>query len=582
MKKIFTKILVGYIALIVLLATFILYFSFDIIRESYQSNLTNNLLSINHSIDYNILPLLKDGKFNSLDSVVKILGEGVRARITIVQPEGKVIADSKADPLKMENHSDRPEIQSAIKEGYGKSIRHSYTINRDMLYVAIPVKDNGVLLAISRLSINMEDFDSLIYDLKINMIQIVLIIGLVALVLALVFSRTITKPVKELTILSKAVAEGNFDVKSHLKNNDELKILGDNFNVMIDKIKDLFSQTELQKEELDSIISSLQEPLVVVDKDGKILFSNNSFNLATNCQLPTGKFYWEILRDAQIPKLVKKIQEKNSNLSTEVQIRDNWYICGVNRIPAKNEIVVILHDITELKKLEIIKKDFLVNVSHELRTPLTVIKGYVETIEDDIEGENKKYIEIIKNHTNRLINIVQDLMSISQLGEKNVKLEISQVNLYELFRRLSLTFDQKLKAKNLYLEFDGGIPDTPFVGDEFKIEQMFINLIDNAIRYTENGGITLSASIENDNLKLVVSDTGIGIPEKDIDRIFERFYTVDKSRSRETAGTGLGLAIVKHIVMLHKGRISVESIHGKGSKFIIFMPLNLQNGEISE
>jgi len=582
MKKIFTKIFFGYIALVVLLSFLILLFTFDIIRDNYQENLKNNLLNVNFSIDYNILPLLRDGNVKALDSIVKILGEHINSRITIIYPDGLVVADSKADPAKMENHSDRPEIQKAISEGQGSSIRHSYTVDKDMLYLAIPVRDNGRLLAVSRLSIYMKDFDLLLFKLEANITKIVLVILFFALFLAIIFSRTITKPIKILTEISKEVAKGNFNVKANLKNNDEIKFLADSFNNMIEKIKELFRQTELQKEELNSIISSLQEPLVVIDNDGKILLSNKSFDSALNATNPEGKFYWEILRDPQVSKLVKKIVEKKGNISTELQLRDNWYICSINHIPVKNEIVVVLHDINEIKKLENVKKDFLVNVSHELRTPLTVIKGYVETLEEDIDDEHKKYFEIIKNHTNRLISIVKDLMEISRLEDKSFPVRMSYVNLMDLFSKLSLTFDQKLKVKNLYLKINsfGSLPE--FFADEFKIEQMFINLIDNAIRYTDTGGISIDYSFDTGYFKFVVSDSGIGIPEKDKDRIFERFYTVDKSRARETAGTGLGLAIVKHIVLLHKGRISVESSPGKGSRFIIFLPIVELNEQVNE
>jgi two-component system phosphate regulon sensor histidine kinase PhoR len=395
------------------------------------------------------------------------------------------------------------------------------------------------------------------------------------LIFALIFAGNITRPIKDLVLVSKAVANGDFYVKATARTNDELKLLADSFNNMIEKIRFLFQQTNRQKEELNNIISSIQEGLVVIDNEGRILLTNQSFSNIVNNDLSVGKFYWEIIRDVNISKLVKKLQSSEKNLNAEIHLKDDFFICSANHINDRKEFVLIFYNISHLKKLENIKKEFVVNVSHELRTPLTVIKGYIETIEEDIDEKNSKYIKIIKNHTDRLINIVQDLLTVSKLEDANITLDISEIKLKPFFDNLSVTFEQRLKNKNLYLNINLEDQNITLKADEYKLEQLFINLIENAIKYSEQGGITITAKPDNTDIRFEVSDTGIGIPESDISRVFERFYTVDKSRSRISAGTGLGLSIAKHIVNLHLGKILVESKIGIGSKFVITIPLNV-------
>ena len=573
MKTIFSKIFLGYLIIILLFTVTVLYFSFELIRDNEQRSLIQTLTNMNYSIEEEVKNLLVESNFSELDSFIKSLGKKIEYRITIINLDGKVLADSKADPLKMENHYDRPEIIKALSSGKAYSIRHSHTVNKDMLYVAVPIKSENKVIGISRMSIYMDDVDNLINTYRSKILQIFSIVVLISLIITLIFTRSITNPIKTLTSVSQYVSEGNFNVKAILKNNDEFRLLADSFNNMIARIKFLFDKTNQQNEEFGNIIASIKEGLVVLDSQGKIILSNDSFQKMFNTDLVIDKFYWEVIRENQVNKLVKKMQESDINLNSEIQIKDDYFICSANQINAKKEIVLIFYNISELKKLEIIKKDFVVNVSHELRTPLTVIKGYVETIEEDIDESNRKYIEIIKNHTDRLINIVNDLLSVSMLEEKYIKLDLNEINLQILFNNLSYTFDQKLKSKNLSIKCNIDNDIETIMADEFKLEQLFINLIDNAIKYTEQGGIIINVIKDNTHIKFEVIDTGIGIPEKDKERIFERFYTVDKSRSRQLAGTGLGLSIVKHIVLLHKGKINVESTLGEGSKFIIFIPI---------
>ena len=256
-----------------------------------------------------------------------------------------------------------------------------------------------------------------------------------------------------------------------------------------------------------------------------------------------------------------------------LELNNRIFLCSATSLKSKEEIVLVFHDITEIKEIEKMKRDFVANVSHELRTPLTAIKGFVETLLDEEKDLNKKhYLKIIQRHTDRLINIVKDLLLLSQLEERRSKLEIEDVNLKRLLEDISKMFIEKIKQKKLKLKIEIQ-KDLPLVkADPFKLEQMFINLIDNAIKYTDKGEIKISIEQIDNLIKIVVADTGIGISEKHLSRIFERFYVVDKSRSRRYGGTGLGLSIVKHVVLLHNGKIEVKSKKNKGTKFTIYLP----------
>jgi two-component system phosphate regulon sensor histidine kinase PhoR len=300
--------------------------------------------------------------------------------------------------------------------------------------------------------------------------------------------------------------------------------------------------------------------------------SNTSFNTMVNSTASEGKFYWELIRSPRIGKMIETVlRHPEQSTSEEIDVDNRHFMCSVSYLATAEQIVLALHDVTDIMSVAKMKKDFVQNVSHELRTPLTAIKGFVETMEEEKTEANKQYLEIIKRHTDRLIHIVKDLQVLSELEEVET-IELEEIRLDELVGPLLRLFMPRAQEKNLalHLHYDKDCPAV--MADRFKIEQMFINLIDNAIKYTEKGAIDITIQPEDEEICITVADTGIGIPHEKLDRIFERFYVIDKSRSRTLGGTGLGLSIVKHIVNLHEGRIQVESTLHKGSKLSIYLP----------
>ncbi len=576
-RSIFIKLFGWYllIALVVLSITFFL--SFRSIKRHYINTLTGNLQNLCLTLNLEISPLIEEGRTEEQDNLIKKLGKEIETRITVINLEGAVLADSEKDHELMENHKGRLEMIQAIKGGIGKSLRYSTTVKEEMLYVAMPVKKNDKILGALRASLFLKEINNLIYNLKLTICKTAAIIVIIFLLGALIFTRNLSIPIKKLSNASRKVAQGDFNAKVYLKNNDEIKELADSFNYMTGQIKTLFAQLSDQKEELNSIISSINEGLCVLDNEEKITISNDSFRNFVQNNSVKGRFYWEVLRKIEFEELIKKVRKEKNSFFCEIELNSRTYLCNATFCSNKGEIVVTLHDITKAKNLENTKKDFVTNVSHELRTPLTAIKGFVETLEESSDNESKNYLNIIRRHTDRMINIVKDLLLLSELEEKPQNLKLEEVNLKDLIENILKIFEQNLRKKNLTLKFNADKKLTSIKADLYKLEQVFINLIDNAVKYTERGEIIISLCQNDGSVVIEIQDTGICIPREHLSRVFERFYVVDASRSKKLGGTGLGLSIVKHIVLLHNGKIDVKNTPGTGTKFIVTLPINPQD-----
>ncbi len=566
---VFIKALIGYIVVAALLSVLVLIFSFRIVKDYHLNTLAHNLTKIATSMREDITNLVIKQEIDSLDILVKNLGEEIDTRITVIDSSGTVLADSEEDPDSMENHKARKEITAALNGRPGESLRFSRTVKKEMLYVAIPIHADSGIIGVLRVSLYASEIHSLLGSLQQRVIVVTLVIIAVSLCLAIIFSRNISKPLRRLVDASRRVAKGDFDASIITKNRDEFKELSDSFNDMVSRLKTLVGDLTQEKETLDTVLNSIQEGIVVTDKSGKVILYNASFKKIAKTESIKGKFYWELIRSAKVGALVDNLDDKHNLLSDNIELDGKTYLCSISLLGSSGQIVLTLHDITQIMQLSTIKKDFVVNVSHELRTPLTAIKGFVETMEDEEVEKSKRYLEIIKRHTDRLISIVQDLQQLSEL-EAVEQLEMEKVMISQLLKPVLKVFEARLTEKALQVVLDVG--DIEVNADRFKLEQVFINLIDNSIKYTEKGRILISAKQDERQTEIVVEDTGIGIPKEHIPRIFERFYVVDKSHSRRMGGTGLGLSIVKHIVQAHHGTITIESEVRKGTRIIISLP----------
>jgi two-component system phosphate regulon sensor histidine kinase PhoR len=406
------------------------------------------------------------------------------------------------------------------------------------------------------------------------------LIVICSLILAFIISRKIVNPLNQVNKVIKSALDGDFNQRVYADDFKEIENLSKNLNDMIYNIDKKITSLNNENEELKSIFASIKEAIIVINNDGLIIRSNKSFLDLFEIKSANSKYYWEIIKESEIINYIKNEENKEDNVLKEFLLKNKNLLCSINYLEEKRFYVLIFYDITTLKNLENIKKDFISNASHELHTPLAAIKGFTETLMDsEKDTEKLKYLDIIRRNTERLIHIVKDLLVLSKLeaanSEKNnININIEKISIDTFLKSLVDMFEKNLKEKKIRFTYKILDRLKTIDGDFFKLEEMFINLIDNAIKYTDKGEIKIIISDlnEKNSIKIEVIDTGIGIPEKDLTRIFERFYVVDKSRSKISGGTGLGLSIVKHVVMLHKGDIKVSSRLGEGSNFTIILP----------
>jgi len=565
-----------YLLIIALIVPSLIFLSSREIERHYLKTIEVNLKHQAELTEELLKNLLPHGEIREIDELAKRIGKRIDTRITVIGLDGQVLGDSEKDPRKMENHLTRPEVEQALREGMGKSIRYSTTLKEEMLYLALPVRKNGRATGIVRTSFSLGQIKALVWNVNSKIIYLALILAIFVLLLSFLSAKSITKPIREMALVAEKIAKGNFNARVSTKAKDEIGELSSSLNQMAQELRRLFTTLAVEREELQKILWAMVEGVVVLDSQKRIILANESFKKMCDfsSQSVTGKPYWEIIRNVDIDELIERTLRSGKAETSEIRYQDKVYLGNATLLSRtkENEVLIVFHNITETKQLERVKADFIANVSHELRTPLTAIKGFVETLEEEAGEEQRHFLGIIKKHTDRLINLVSDLLLLSKIEEREKKLEVEDVNLKEVIRDVLRIFENKSKEKNLKLELitPGMLP--LIKADSFLIEQLFINLIDNAVKYTKEGEVKVEIIPQSQKVKIRVSDTGIGIPEEHINRIFERFYVVDKARSRQLGGTGLGLSIVKHIVLLHNGEISVDSKVGRGTTFTVILP----------
>ncbi|MBI5026727.1 MAG: HAMP domain-containing protein [Nitrospirae bacterium] len=396
-------------------------------------------------------------------------------------------------------------------------------------------------------------------------------------------SRAITKRINEVAELSREISKGNFQKKLLITGDDEIGDLGRNLNAMAEELRVKIENLTSEKRTLEVILSSMYDGLLMIDMLGNITLSNAAVNRILNIsENIVGRPFFEVIRDPAIHDLEMEVRKTGKSASREIEIfypsNRYLYVTATPLYPGEAEagFLLVFHDITKLKHLETVRKDFVANVSHEIKTPITAIKGFAETLLDGaLEDKEhvRKHLEIIKNHSERLNNLVEDLLTLSSLDKGEVYLRTEAVDVKKLIDSIFLTLKAKASSQDIALINE--IPDDfPHVrADRNRLIQIFLNLVDNAIKFTEYGTVTARGVVDDNQIKILIEDTGIGIQAKDIPRLGERFYRVDRARSRMFGGTGLGLAIVKHLVRAHNWEMKIESEVGRGTKVILFVPL---------
>ncbi|MFA5068688.1 MAG: ATP-binding protein [Candidatus Omnitrophota bacterium] len=521
-----------------------------------------------------------------IDKIADKIGEKLKIRTTVIGFDGIVYGDSDLDRdglANLENHLHRPEVQDALQNGIGESSRFSTTIKMNMLYIAAPFgKEKPV--GIIRLSIPFSEIEFISSRLKRTLMASLIIAFLCAVLISFIISAFITKPIKEISWIAQNVARGDFSKKAIVKSNDEIGDLSQAINYMIEQIRSKINEVTAGRSRFEAVLLSMFEGVMVVDIKGTILLINQSLKDFLNIRDdPTGRKPIEVIRNIEIQEIADntlKLHEGVESKEISLLVPDEK-ILSVHASPVIRDkeidgAVLVFYDITELRRLENIRKDFVANVSHELRTPISNIKGYAETLLDgalDDKKHAKDFISIMHNNADRLEALISDLLELAKIESGKLNLNLKPLTFRLIAERVVSGLAKQASKKSIYISID--IPDDipKILADENKITQVLLNLIDNAVKYTpEKGAISVTSKEKNKFVQVNVSDTGVGIAEEHQKRIFERFYRVDKARSQDPGGTGLGLSIVKHIIQAHGGEVSVQSMAGAGSAFTFTIP----------
>ncbi|MBN2125649.1 MAG: HAMP domain-containing protein, partial [Deltaproteobacteria bacterium] len=537
-------------------------------------------------VENRILSALDPLDGRRVDALCKEIGRASSMRVTVILPSGRVVGDSEEDPSSLDNHLDRPEVRGALTGEIGSSSRYSLSLDRRMMYVAVSAKKDGRVLALVRTSVGLQGVYSELRTLQLRIAIGGLVVAVLAALISYVVSRSITRPLREIRKGAERFARGDFQSRLPVADLEEFGALSETMNQMAQELQERVAALTRQREEYEAVLSSMVEGVLGVDTGERILGMNEAAARIFGCgpRKAQGRSIQEVVRNADLQRFVRSALSSEGPLEKDIP----HYADGERILNAHGSVLrdaaglrmgalIVLHDITRLRRLENINREFVANASHEIKTPITAIKGFVETLREGAmdDPENARhFLEIIDRHVRRLETLTEDLLSLSRIEDEVEKgrIDLEEGRLAEVLKNAVQSREALASGRGIGVEVSCD-EDLRARFDRPLLEQALVNLLDNAVKYSEEGGaVRLAASEEKGEILISVTDQGCGIEKEHLDRLFERFYRVDDARSRKMGGTGLGLAIIKHIAQAHGGRVTVKSVPGMGSTFTLHLP----------
>lgn len=520
------------------------------------------------------------------------LHDSAGARVTFIREDGKVLGDSESDANQMNNHLNRDEIVEAREYGAGSVIRYSNTLNQNMLYVAVPIQNTDNYKGYVRLAISLETIDGSVRNLWAYLGLALAVVFLITVMVSYRVAAGLTRPIENMTRVANRIAHMDYRARAQTKGTDEIGQLGLAINAMADSLQTQMAQIREKESRLSSVLEHMINAIVMINDEGQIVLINSKteqlFGIKSSDWL--GKPFLEVRLPHELAAMTAEVLEHRTLLHEELTIYyPEEHILDVNIVPFyysdddRAGILLLLQDVTDMRRLERMRSQFVANVSHELKTPIAAVKGFSETLMNGAINEPevaRSFLQIIHDESERLNRLIGDILELSKIESKRIPLHFSPVHMPSFLEQTMEMINKQAKEKHIHLDLQVD-NDLYIEADEDRLRQILLNVLSNAVSYTPEGGKVklkvvpsgVKSNGEYDDVLISITDTGIGIPRKDLPRIFERFYRVDKARSRSSGGTGLGLSIVKHLVDSHHGVITVESEVGIGTTFSIKLPV---------
>ncbi|MCG0276180.1 MAG: cell wall metabolism sensor histidine kinase WalK [Thermosediminibacteraceae bacterium] len=583
-KSIQVKLVTIYILLILLAMEVVGFYLMQSLEKYHEGKLTENLM-INAQLISDFLlvrHLTSERKLlpsATIEEYIKQVAPTIKY-IVVMDEKATVITSTDETKFRKGSRILTPEVMKATFGKQADDIREDPETKKSYKYLAYPIKYNDTLVGILYLIASLEDIYETLKNIRIILLTATLLALLITGFLGYALSRTITGPIQEVTKRAALLAKGDFDQKIEVKSNDEIGKLTDMFNFLTGQLKATLEEISEEKEKMEAILTNMADGVIALNSEWKVIHINPAAqNMLRLEGEQLGENFTEKLMEIfkihpeDFPKAEQAPQEKLG------KVKDVTLKAIIAPLTAEGKVtgyILLLQDITKQQRLEEMRKEFVANVSHELRTPLTTIKSYAETLLDgamDDQSVAREFIRVINDEADRMTRLVNDLLELSRLDNKEVKWNKRPIRIDYLLREVISKMIVNARKKGLRVEYDAHGEIFQVFADRDKMEQVFQNILSNAIKYTPEGGsIFVKAENKENWVQISIKDTGIGIPEEDLPRIFERFYRVDKTRSRELGGTGLGLSIAREIVQAHEGDIKVQSKQGQGTEVIIKLP----------